>query len=209
MKGGVDQNLLNYTFAPSSPASWKLNPNEWLSGTDITRVMRQYENTYPCFQFLGPSPIDYDTHKAYGECVWEELCHFNLSDKIRDGKKKLGIIFNMDPHTKGGSHWVSLFVDLNPGKKFIFYMDSNGEKIPKRIHKLVKTIQKQAASAGVPLEFIENMIEHQRGDTECGMYSLYTIIQLLKNTRSLNYFTGQRIPDKHVEKFRKEYFNAN
>jgi len=92
------------SFAPESPDDWKKNPNEWLSSIDILQVMSQYEKKYKCFDFMGPSPIDYDTHKLYGECVWEELCHFNLADQIKNGKTKIGIVFNTDPHYKGGSH---------------------------------------------------------------------------------------------------------
>ena len=44
--------------------------------------MKQYENTYKCFEFIGPSPIDYDQHLSYGECVWEELCKFSLKENI-------------------------------------------------------------------------------------------------------------------------------
>jgi len=95
------------SFAPESPDDWKKNPNEWLSSVDIMQVMKQYEKKYKCFDFMGPSPIDYDTHRLYGECVWEELCHFNLADQIKNGKTKIGVIFNTDPHYKGGSHWIS------------------------------------------------------------------------------------------------------
>ena len=49
---------------------------------DILNVMKQYEHIYPNFEFIGPSPIDYDTHLSYGECVWEELCKFNLQNNI-------------------------------------------------------------------------------------------------------------------------------
>ena len=51
------------------PESWKKKPNEWLSSVDITKVMKQYGSAYRDFEFLGPSPIDYDTHKYNGECV--------------------------------------------------------------------------------------------------------------------------------------------
>ena len=34
--------------------------------------------SYKNFEFMGPSPIDFDTHKLYGECVWEELCKISL-----------------------------------------------------------------------------------------------------------------------------------
>ena len=72
-------------FAPDSPPEWKSNPNEWLSSVDITNVMKQYEKAYKCFEFIGPSPVDFDTRKMYGECVWNELCKFNIQEqnKIR------------------------------------------------------------------------------------------------------------------------------
>jgi len=43
MDGGVDSNLLNYTFAPKAPDDWKRKANEWLSSLDIEAVMKQYE----------------------------------------------------------------------------------------------------------------------------------------------------------------------
>ena len=49
------------------------------------------------------------------------------------------------------------------------------------------------------------MTEHQKSDTECGMYVLYIIITLL-TTNSLPYFT-ERVPDKEMEKLRKILFN--
>jgi hypothetical protein len=206
IKNKLDTNLLSYTFAPKSPKIWKENPNEWLTSVDITNIMKQYEKTYPCFEFIGPSPIDYDTHKLYGECVWEELCNFSLNEYIKKGKRKIGIIFNLDPHYKGGSHWVALFININ--KKFIFYFDSNGDKIPKRIKRLVGTITTQGATIGINFKFYQNHPkEHQRTDTECGMYSLYFTIQLLKDSKSPSFFKEHRIPDEDMEELRKKYFN--
>ena len=114
------------SFAPESPPEWKRNPNEWLSSEDIMNVMKQYEKAYKCFDFIGPSPIDFDTKKLYGECVWEELCNFSLANQIKKGKTKIGFIFNTDPHNKPGKHWISLFINIK--KKHIFFFDSTGEK---------------------------------------------------------------------------------
>jgi len=113
----MEEELLD-AFAPESPKEWKKNPNEWLSSIDILEVMNQYEKKYKCFEFLGPSPIDYDTHQLYGQCVWDELCHFKLAEQIKNGKTKIGIIFNLDPHYKGGSHWVSLFINIKKATIF-------------------------------------------------------------------------------------------
>ena len=46
---GRMKKTLEGSFAPKSPDLWKINPNEWLSSVDITNVMRQYEEAYPCF----------------------------------------------------------------------------------------------------------------------------------------------------------------
>lgn len=76
-----------YIFAPDSPPSWEKNPNEWLSNYDILNVLEQYEQTYSHFEFLGPSPIDFDTKIGNG-CVWRELCDFQLSSYLHKGKEK-------------------------------------------------------------------------------------------------------------------------
>jgi len=203
----LDKELLTYTFAPKAPYEWKKNPNEWLTSVDLENVMKQYEKTYPCFEFIGPSPIDYDTHKLYGECVWEELCHFNLKQMQKRGKNKIGIIFNTDPHYLEGSHWISMFINLK--EKYIYFFDSNGDKPPRQIKKLVKNITKQAKEQGIQLKYFENEREHQQSDTECGMYSLYLIIQLLTDTKNPEYFKNHTITDKDMEQLRRVYFNES
>lgn len=205
------KNELRTVFAPEAPSGWKKNPNQWLSSRDITAVMKQYEKKYKCFTFIGPSPIDYDTHKRYGECVWEELCHFSLANEIKNGKKKIGVIFNLDPHYKNGSHWVSLFINLERG--LIFFFDSVGERVPAKIKQFVKEVSlqgRQLSGANKPIKFTfdENYpFEHQYNDTECGIYSLFFIISLLEDTHKEEYFKTNRITDKCVERFRKIYFN--
>lgn len=206
MEGNVDSELLNYTFAPNSPSDWKRKPNEWLSSLDIVAVMKQYEKYYKCFEFLGPSPIDFDYHKIYGECVWEELCNLNLSDLIKRNKNKIGIVLNTDPHYKDGEHWISMFVNIK--KKVIVYFDSNGDEPPKQVVKLIDMIKNQGKQIGIDFNVHMNTREHQRTDSECGMYCLYFIIQMLKDT-DLDYFLENEIPDKEVFELRNKYFNSN
>lgn len=201
--------IRNFTFAPEAPVSWSKNPSEWLSSTDIEKVMRQYEKAYPCFEFLGPSPIDYDAHVEYGECVWEELCKFDLKAFVDRGKFKIGVIFNLDKHYEPGSHWVSLFVNLK--KNYIFYFDSTGEPAPKEVKTLVKTIQGQASSLGMgELRFVVNDRPHQKGNNECGMYSLYAIATQLKDQRHPESFLkGGEITDHSMHSLRDKYFNMS
>ena len=205
IKNNLTSELVNYTFAPESPQSWKKNPTEWLTSLDIEKVMKQYERKYKNFKFIGPSPIDFDKHLLYNECVWEELCKFNLEKYIKQGKTKIGVIFNTDPHYKEGSHWISLFIDIS--KKYIFFFDSTGDDVPKEINILINRIISQANTLGIKLKRIINKQSHQRGDTECGMYSLFLIIELLENRKTPNNFIKNRISDKEMENLRKIYFN--
>ena len=194
------------SFAPSSPLSWKKNPNEWLSSVDILKVMKQYEKTYKCFSFIGPSPIDFDTHIMNGECVWEELCEFNLKKEMDSGKFKFGIIFNLDPHYKGGSHWVSLFI--NTRKKKIFYFDSVGNNIPPQIMKFVEKVIMQGKDMNINFVFDQNYpIEHQYGNTECGVYSIFFIVHMLEDKLSEHYLKTHILKDEYMQNFRKIYFN--
>lgn len=215
----VLRNKINeHIFAPKQPPNWKKDPNEWLTNYNIFDVLKQYEDAYPEFEFIGPSFIDFDKRINNNECVTTELCNFSLNHYVSKNKFKIGITFNLDEHTQSGSHWVSMFIDIK--EKFIFYFDSGGNlSIPKQIKALVTRIINEGKKMSPPihLKFFENYpLEHQLGDTECGMYSLFFIITMLTNKvedkvlnyrQKINMFTKKRIPDKYVEKYRNIYFN--
>ena len=199
---------LTESFAPQAPVAWNKNPNEWLSSVEIMDVMKQYEKTYNCFEFIGPSPIDFDTKKMYGECVWDELCNFNLANQIKNKKTKIGIIFNTDPHDKGGKHWISMFINIKKGT--IFYFDSAGDKVGPEVMKLVDRIMKQGEQLNpkIKFKFDQNYpVEHQYGNTECGIYSLFFIIHMLEDKITEHYLKTHILKDEYMEKFRKIYFN--
>ena len=201
-------------FSPKRPDSWKKNKNEWLSNIDIFEVLRQYEETYPEFEFMGSNYIDFDFKTGDGRCVEDEICKFDLNQHMAKGKTKFGFVFNLAKHNTPGTHWVSLFVDTE--NKVVFFMDSAGDPIPDEVAALVKRIRKQSK---VRLTFDESYpMEHQYGNSECGMYSLYFIITMLTgktsggtelncNKKKIKYFKKHRIPDDHVEYLRGKYFN--
>lgn len=209
-KGTKMEKELLQSFSPVEPIEWKKNPNEWLSSIDIIEVMNQYEKTYKCFDFLGPSPIDYDTHKLYGECVWEELCHFSLADQIKKGKNKIGVIFNTDPHDRDGEHWISLFINIKKGT--IFFFDSAGDKAPKQVIKFVNMVTEQGKQLEEPIDFDFDQnypVEHQYKNTECGVYSIYFIIHMLEDKITGHYLKTHVLKDKYMEQFRKIYYNTD
>lgn len=200
----LDKNM----FAPQQPIEWKNNPREWLSNIDILQVLEQYENKYENFKFIGPTPIDFDTQLPEGKCVWKDLCTLKLKKMIDTGIDKIGIIFNLDKHNESGSHWVSMFIDIK--ENFIFYFDSAANEIPKEINTLVQKVLHQCKALNILMKYYTNCPkQHQQGNTECGMYSLYFIITMLENEKkqTINLFKNKIITDKFVESFRLKYFN--
>ena len=199
---------LSDSFAPVSPTEWKKNPHEWLSSIDIMNVMKQYEKAYKCFDFIGPTPIDFDKKRLYGECVWDELCNFSLKNQIKQGKTKIGIIFNTDPHDKPGQHWISMFINIR--KKTIFFFDSTGDEAPTEVKKLIEKIKEQGQQLNPKINFkIDSSegVEHQHGNTECGIYSLFFIVHMLEDKLTEHYLKTHILKDEYMNKFRKIYFN--
>ena len=208
------QHIKKTQFAPKHPASWNKNPREWLSNHDIDAAMEQYVAAYPNFMSVPASAIDYDYRMPNGRCVAQALCQFSLSNSIAKRINKVGIIFNLDKHNLGGSHWVALFIDI--AQKYIFFFDSAGANIPRDTQKFIAEVERQGKALHPPIKFTvrsNHPITHQKGDTECGMYALFFISTLVSNSFSLKQvvklFAGQRrFSDSELEAKRSEMFNA-
>lgn len=193
-------------FSPRAPKSWKEKPYTWLNSTDIENIMQQYEDAYLNFEFIGPSPIDFDKVLMNNKCVWDELCKFELKNKIKKNINKIGIIFNTDPHNKSGTHWISLFIDIK--NNFIAYFDSNGNRVPKEVIAFIKKVKKQGALLGIKFKYYDNhKFIHQNNDGQCGMYTLYFIIELLLENKRPQDFKITKISDETMRDYRLIYYN--
>ena len=209
VKSELGRQLLS-SFVPEKPKSWKKKPYEWLSTTDIQKVMKQYEDAYDDFEFIGPSPIDYNTN-INNSCVWPELCNFNLEEKMLNGIKNIGIIFNLDKHNEPGSHWVAVFISLD--EKKIYYFDSNKvykKEIPKQIFELVDSLNNDSLNNfNFKFDFeYNNKMEHQKQNTECGIYCIYFLTQLITKQKKWSDFMSERIPDNEMKKLRNIFYNT-
>ena len=196
-------------FAPEHPPDWFKNKNEWLSNFDINMVMEQYEMENKDFKYLGTTPIDYDyiLDKTENTCVENNLCKFNLKKLLGQGKRRFAAVFNLDRHDQSGSHWVSLFIDVN--KKIIMFFDSASSSVPKQISKFINNVKQQGLKENIRFESISNKKIHQSGGTECGVYSIHFIIEMLKQPdKAMQVFLHEKISDNEVEKYRSVYFNS-
>lgn len=186
--------IIKKNLKPKSPKG----KEEWLSSVDIYDVMEQYVRKYSDFIFFGPVPIDWDDFS-------NALSRINLK-KLYKAKKKIGIVFNTDPSYKSGEHWISMFIDLKNRTICFFY--SVGDEPPKEIKKFMNKIVKQAKGIGINLKPIVNERQHQVGNNECGVYSLYFITSRLQG-KSCQYINNKIIKDKEMNKYRKKFFRPN
>jgi hypothetical protein len=199
-----DNYKLRSLFRPRMPRSWKKNKYEWLSSIDIDAVMKQYEEKYSDFKFIGPVPIDFDYQYEFGKCIINELCNIKLKNLKKNGLNRIGVIFNLDPHDKPGSHWVAMYMDLN--KNVVYYFDSYGSSPPSQVQVLIERLQTQAEELGFELKYDYCKTRHQYEHSECGVYSIYFIVQLLENKKTFSEIEQSRIADEYVNSKRKYYF---
>jgi len=60
---------------------------------------------------------------------------------------------------------------------------------------------------GITLTKYINTKNHQRENTECGIYCLYCISELLTENKRPEHFLSHRISDKDMEELRYKFFN--
>ena len=186
--------LRKYTFRPKGPQG----KFTWLSTGNIQDTMAQYERKYPEFTFLGAVPIDFDELEYLG------IRNLNFDELRKSGKTKIGIVFNLDESYKSGSHWVSLYADLNKGS--VYFSDSYGIEPERRIRKFMRRIArycKDKLHKKIDVKHNEN--RHQYKNSECGVYSINFILRFL-NGESFDEITGVKVKDDQINKCRHVYF---
>jgi hypothetical protein len=193
---------------PRYPNDWLKDEDQWLDNFQIAAVMKQYEEAYPWFRFMGALPIDFSapdpylTDKNKKQCMHPEICNLNLKGEYERGIRGIGIIFNLDPHFKGGSHWVGLYIDIHNIKKpIVGYSDSYGYAPPRLIARLMKSLQLQAKN----IKLLSNARRFQKSNSECGMYSLYFIICMIHGI-PFKEFCKDSVPDEFMLELRKVLF---
>ena len=183
VKHNIHSKQMDTIFAPSLPSQLKKDPDTWLTSIDLEKAMKDYEKKYSNFCFIGPSPLDYDTKLSSGECVWDELCNFDLRTHINNGIKTIGVIFNLDKHYEVGSHWVAVIIDLRHWN--VCFFCSYGSKPETEHTRFMETVKSQAKEYyGKTMKECYNPHRYQKYTTnECGIYCMYVIIQIIKGKR--------------------------
>jgi len=224
-----NKDLDKFTFRPVGPKK-KL---DWLSTTNINDVIEQYERKYKHFVFLGAVPYDFQELRelTVGEMNFDDFVNGKMNEDFNKGEKtnELGMVINLDPHDKPGSHWVSLYANFD--KNQIYFFDSFAKKPRKKIKKFINKIAKYMYNKkynkklsinsvlknlkdGKETEEISNLddfdirynkIQHQFKNTECGVYSINFIIRLVGG-ETFDEITNNILKDDFMNNCRNTYF---
>jgi hypothetical protein len=185
---------------------------QWLSTTEIKDVLSRYERIHKNFAFLGPMPIDFCS------LTNNEICNIDINRCLKNGKTKIGMVFNTDPSTAPGKHWISMFIDIsdvNPNKWEINFFDSFGRSaIPKEISQFIDILQKQNNGRfilklncmSIATRTCTNSVQHQQKGSECGVYSINFIVERLSGTTWEDFVVRHPLNDAQVNNLRTVFF---
>lgn len=221
-------------FKPLWPSEWFSKSNvfrnnsetetTWLSSDDIWNVLHQYEHSDQRkngFSFLGVVPIDFSSHRFNGTCVANQyhirshaqLCNFSL-ETLPKNIHQFGIVFNTAKDGSSGEHWIALYCNIRMQK--IIFFDSTGFPPPTQVNKFIETIASQMRKfrstrdhdnkSKRRVKIIKNTKKHQTGNSECGIYVIHFIVNMLESV-SWTKFNRKVIQDYKMIEQRKRYFN--
>lgn len=225
VKAIEDEDIEENTFRPKGPNK----KYEWLSTTHINDVLEQYQKVHNDFVFLGAVPNDFEDLPVLG------ISNLRFEELEKNGKHKIGMVINLDNHNQGGSHWVALYADLKQNQ--IYFFDSIGKPPTKRVKKFINRIAKYLYKKkfnsdisikdtlrefknnnkntkinkmiGSGFDCRYNHIQHQKANSECGVYSINFIIRLAGG-ESFDNVINNVTRDEEMNGKRKEYFrNVN
>lgn len=194
IKSDTKKRLRLSTWKPTGPLR-----NEWLNNTNIDTVIEPMEYKYPNFKYLGTVPIDIHLTK------WKNSNYFRKPDFDKwkkEGKTKFGIVFNLDKHNGGGTHWVSMFIDTD--RKTSYYIDSYGTPPPREV---VRFMNLYHAYEGYKSKALMSKRRHQYENSECGVYSISFILRMARDTDEFNVIASKSVSDSAINKCRKVYYS--
>jgi len=191
--------LEKFTLRPTGPDG----RFEWLNTININETMDQYQIQHTDFIYLGTVPIDFQ------EIKYEKIYNLDLDEQKNNNITKFGVVFNLDEHWKNGSHWVAAYADISKGQAY--YFDSYGSHPEKRIVKLLEKFSNyyEQHNPGKKCDVRYNKTRNQYKNSECGVYSINFILELL-NGKTFDYIEKHPIPDDEINVLRTKIFrNVN
>jgi hypothetical protein len=136
-----------------------------------------------------------------------------VSDCIKKGIRKVGFTINLDNHNESGSHWVSMFLDLDD--KIIFYFDSANNPLAR--DKDVRGRVRNSASTNGSKLYTKKQAPAPKKHRMRNVFNIfysddadgrYRRSKLLTKQQKIDLFVKNRIKDSYMIRNRGTIFNS-
>ena len=208
--GKVDKNFKpNKIFRPKGP----YDSNKWLTNLNIDDVLKAYTNIFPELKFINAVPLDCQDYKMCS------LYNLDFEKLYKKGKRKIGIIFNLDRVHESGSHWVGLYMNMDHNNNnddeninnypIAFFFDPVGNPPKTEIMRVInqfKKFIKNKMNIEAKYEYLNKKIQNDR--SECGVYCTSIMIRCIMG-HTPEEIKNNNLDYKEITKCRKIYFYNN
>lgn len=190
------ESITKERFVAFIPEEWRHNPTTWLTNYDIDNIMKYYTQKYSNFYYHFALGVDIE-RRSFGRCYYGNLCEFKLEDLERNNKDCFGVVANTVSIDASGQHWTALFISVKT-KEIIFY-NSAIDPPHELISKFMERIQNESKELyGKPFPIKYNTKRHQYSNTECGMFAVYFLIQMIRGISFETFVNDEDITDKNM-----------
>ena len=223
--------ISNYTFRPKGPSQ----QFEWLNTKHINDVIDQYHKLYPDFLYLGAVPSDFEEVHQLGlsnlnfndfekENKFKIGMVINLDESTQSGSHWVGLFFNLNNYqiyyydSVGKQPIRKIKKFINRIYKYLYFKKFNYKLPLKNVVNILNSLKKNKIInydidnvhiqniLSNSIDIRHNHIQHQFKNTECGVYSIYFIIRMIRNELFDNVINNP-INDKNINKFRENFFH--
>ncbi len=117
-------------------------------------------------------------YRFFKGVVMSDEVHGLLRDMEKNREKKAGFVMNLEKSNQGGSHWVAIYIDIEPqGKCEIDYYDSFGRAPQPEILAMLSKFARRS----YPIKVQHNEEQHQaRKSRRCGYHVARFLIGMFK-----------------------------
>jgi len=226
----LSDSVTENTFRPEGP----IKKNEWLNTTNINEVLLQYQNTHKDFYFLGAVPLDFDNIPILGikDLDLDDLITqgktkiglvINHDEHWKNGSHWVGLFIDLKKNniyyfdSIGNPPLLLIKKFITRIVKFLYFKKFN-KKLP--INNIINCLKKYSKDSkdkdnrkyyknlidSFDIKF--NHIQHQFGNSECGIYSINFIIDLIEG-RTFDDIINNIQTDNNINLTRKIFFRNN
>ena len=205
-----------------------------LSNFNIDHVLRRWAVQYPKFYNCPFSMMDFEKvvydfsllnladiyQGKIVQRIFSPDPEYNRKDleagkPVKRRSDCFACVLNTDVSSGKGKHWVCVFADMRQKANWtIEYFNSSGNPPPKAVTRWMETqannLRERFQNWSQPptvKTVVVTSVAHQKGDTECGLYTLYYIRARLEG-HPASAFAEDKVPDSDMTEFRKHVFSS-